>query len=282
LNESFIAYIDESGDEGFKFNADRTGSSEWFVLSAVVVRARNDVRVRDAIATVRTALGKPVNFGLHFRNLKHEQRIPYVEALARVPIRAITVMVHKPSLRDPETFRDYRLYHYCVRLLLERVSWLCRDEHRNGHGDGSAKIIFSNRSAMSYTDLRKYVARLISSGDPLELRIDGSVIEPEQIIARPHGQYAGLQAADAVASSFYFAVQTHRLGFTEPRYVNSFIPVIYRNNGRAMGHGIKLWSRETDHLLQTDRNLRWVTEFFEKKLQAPGSRIPPLYGAAVQ
>jgi hypothetical protein len=43
---SFVAYIDESGDEGFKF---AKGSSEWFVLSAAITRKRFDV------ATVKTS-----------------------------------------------------------------------------------------------------------------------------------------------------------------------------------------------------------------------------------
>ena len=39
---AFHAYIDESGDEGFVFR-DYPGraSSEWFVLSACIVRVRN-------------------------------------------------------------------------------------------------------------------------------------------------------------------------------------------------------------------------------------------------
>jgi hypothetical protein len=36
---SFVAYIDESGDEGFNFaEFPEIKSSEWFVLSAVVIR----------------------------------------------------------------------------------------------------------------------------------------------------------------------------------------------------------------------------------------------------
>jgi hypothetical protein len=41
----FRVYIDESGDEGFKFDQPGKGSSRWFVLSAVVTREEND---RDA------------------------------------------------------------------------------------------------------------------------------------------------------------------------------------------------------------------------------------------
>ena len=43
MSSSFVAYIDESGCEGFKFLADEQGSSRWFVLSALVLRKENDL-----------------------------------------------------------------------------------------------------------------------------------------------------------------------------------------------------------------------------------------------
>jgi hypothetical protein len=48
----FVAYIDESGDEGFVFHDDRPedGSSKWFVISAVVTPADRD---RDVISLGR-------------------------------------------------------------------------------------------------------------------------------------------------------------------------------------------------------------------------------------
>jgi hypothetical protein len=73
---------------------------------------------------------------------------------------------------------------------------------QKSHGVGSAKIVFSNRSAMSYENLREYVKKVLDTPDPLEVRIEPSVIKPEMIVARQHDQYDGLQAADAVASSF--------------------------------------------------------------------------------
>ena len=256
---SFNVYIDESGDEGFQFDTGNGGSAHWFILSAIVVRAQNDAKLMQMVADVRKLLGKKVNFPLHFRNLRHEQRIPYVQALSQLQIRTVTVLIHKPSLKEPETFRNHRLYHYGVRLLLERVSWLCRDAHQKSQGDGSAKIIFSNRSAMSYADLRDYVTKLINTDNPLEVRIESSAIKPDQIGARPHHQLAGLQAADAVASSFYCAAQTHRLGFTEPRYVEHLLPTIYQHQHIALGYGVKLWPKETEGLIGTTQSLKWVT-----------------------
>jgi hypothetical protein len=71
MAESFIVYIDESGDEGFKFVPGGGGSSDWFVLSAVVIRSHNDHMIRESLAGVRRQLKRRDKFPLHFRNLRH-------------------------------------------------------------------------------------------------------------------------------------------------------------------------------------------------------------------
>ena len=45
MTASFAAYVDESGDEGFKFLPNEQGSSRWFVLSVMVLRSGNDLQV---------------------------------------------------------------------------------------------------------------------------------------------------------------------------------------------------------------------------------------------
>lgn len=42
MKSSFIAYVDESGDQGFVFHSDGGGSSRWFILSAAVIRQTKD------------------------------------------------------------------------------------------------------------------------------------------------------------------------------------------------------------------------------------------------
>ena len=56
MSTSFIAYIDESGDEGFVFNADGSGSSRWFVLSAAVIRRANDLQLVSCLKATRSLL----------------------------------------------------------------------------------------------------------------------------------------------------------------------------------------------------------------------------------
>jgi len=134
---SFKVYVDESGDEGFVFHADGSGSRRWLVLSAVVVRTKNDLKLVETLKSVRQLLGKQPKQQLHFADLKHEQRVPYVKQIANTPVRTVSVLIHKPSISDPEKFQSekFLLYRYATRYLLERVSWFCRDQRIDGEGD---------------------------------------------------------------------------------------------------------------------------------------------------
>jgi hypothetical protein len=242
---SFRAYIDESGDEGFQFRADGSGSSRWFVISALVTRLKNDHHVVDCLKETRKLLKKPPKHPLHFVDLKHEQRVPYARRVGELPARTVSVMIYKPSIQEPEKFQNekYLLYRYATRLLLERVSWLCRDHRAGGEGDGTCDIIFSNRSNMSYEEIQNYLKHLIerSGSLPQEVQIDASVIQPTQIKAVEHSKLAGLQAADAVASSMHFAVKRNRYGESEPVYSRLLTKTFYRHKNTLQGYGIKLW-----------------------------------------
>lgn len=264
-SESFVAYIDESGDEGFVFPESAKGSSHWFVISAVVTRKHHDLETVKLVDKVRALLGRRPREPLHFSRMKHEQRLPYLQYIARARLKAVTVLVHKPSLREKESFREKnRLYFYATRFLLERVSWLCRDHVDESYpGDGSALVIFSNRSATSYSQLNDYVQRLKANPMGLDIEIDWRVIRPEQIESMTHGQCMGLQIADAVASAFFVGVEQNTFGFTEPRYGQMLKPIMYERLGRHMGYGLKLWPRETDGMVREREHLRWVAATYE-------------------
>jgi hypothetical protein len=248
MKSSFIAYVDESGDEGFVFHPDGSGSSRWFVLSAAVIRQTNDLQMVSCLNEVRQVLQKPPKTPLHFVDLKHEQRVPYVRRVGTLPMRTVSVLVHKPHINEPEKFQNtkYLLYRYATRLLMERISWLCRDQRQEGQGDGTAEIIFSNRSNMSYEEIRDYLRRLIkqSEADPQKIQIDPTVIDPNRIRAVEHSKLAGLQVADAVASGFHFALKVNRYGETETGYLPHLKNSIYRHKGIAMGYGMKLWPED--------------------------------------
>ncbi len=239
-----MAYIDESGDEGFTFRVDGSGSSRWLVLSALVMRKENDIAVVRVAEEARSILRKPSKHPLHFRDLKHEQRVALSRLIGQMPSRTVTVLIHKPSIPDPEIFQReaYSLYRYASRLLLERVSWLCRDHRRKDVGDGQVELIYSNRSAMSYEVLRSYLEQLRSDTERKDIRIEWDVINPAAVRAVNHDQLAGLQLADAVATSAYYAVASNVYGDTEDRYLRLLAPTIYRQGKNNInGYGLKFW-----------------------------------------
>jgi hypothetical protein len=260
---SFVAYIDESGDEGFKFLRDGSGSSRWFVMAAALTRKVVDVQTVKLVDGVRQALRYDARRVLHFSKMKHEHRIPYIDAVARARLRIVVVAIHKPSLQEPETFqRNGLLYRFAARLLLERLSWCCRDHRIDGEGDGSAEVVFSNRSGTSYKDMRDYFALLEKQSDVGEVRIDWSVVRPERVSAVNHDASMGLQIADAVASAFFLGVQLNHLGYCEPRYATILKPVVYGFKGRKMGNGLKLWPGELAELAAACPEVRWIADTY--------------------
>ncbi len=245
MASEFVVYVDESGDEGFKFLDSEAGSSRWFVLSAVVVRRKNDLSLVKLLKDARQKLGKQEKKALHFRTLKHEMRIPYVELIASAPIKIVNILVHKPSIKNPENFQQeaHKLYRYLTRLLLERVSWLCRDHATNN--DGTAEIIFSNRSAMSYDDLKNYIDILFkTSANGGDIHIVWSVISKDRVKAINHDQLAGLQVVDAIASSVFFAVNKTQYGYIEERYLKIINKLLYRYKNDVNGYGLKIWCND--------------------------------------
>ena len=260
MSSSFTAYIDESGDEGFVFLPGEKGSSRWLVLSAVVFRKTKDREAVRVMREVRTLLGKDPKKALHFRDMKHEHRVPYVRALATAPIRTVSVLIHKPSIIEPEKFQSeaFRLYRYATRLLVERVSWLCRDTRKDNEGDGSCE----HRSAMSYEDLRNYLLHL-KDKPGTDARIDWNAIKPEQVRAVNHDQLAGLQMADAVASSLFFAVNLTQYSEVEDRYFRMLRPTIYRHaKSGELGYGLKFWPGSLEALAE---NMTHLASFLPPK-----------------
>lgn len=268
MSATFVVYIDESGDEGFSFGK---GSSDWFVLSAAITRKATDLETVKLVDRVRTFLKKPEKKPLHFRDLKHEQRLPFVAEIAKADLRTVSILTYKPLLKEPEKFQErYRLYYYAARFLFERVSWYCRD-HRTPHdaGDGSMEIVFSNRSGMSYAEMRAYLNYLKDRTGPLDVRIHWPTLNPDQITAYTSGKRMGLQIADAVASGLFYAVQSSQYGFLEDRYAKLLKPVVYNRHGVFQGYGLKFWPKEVDEFLSKDSRMHWITEFAGSGAQDP-------------
>lgn len=269
MPHSFVVYIDESGDEGFQFEDFPKGSSRWFVLSALIVPLAQDRLIRQMAAEIRASLGFPERHVLHFSHLDHERRVCAVHRVSTAPITTASVLVQKEKIRNPETFRAqaFRLYFYTTRLLLERVSWFCRDYAASHQLEtAEAQIIFEHRRRLSYEDLKSYLLLLRTQATEDEwlrvllhdVRIHWPSINPVNIQSAQKQQYAGLQLADLVASGTRWALDK-RYGNTEHRFAKTLKPVVYAYRGRHQSYGLKFFP---EGLSITDPTGHWVRKHF--------------------
>lgn len=102
---------------------------------------------------------------------------------------------------------------------------------------------------MSYEELKDYLNRLDQlSNNSNDVNIDWNAIKNDRVRAVNHEQMAGLQIADAVATSVFYAVNKSLYGHTEERYLEKIKNTLYRNKGRVEGYGLKIWCEEDSEI----------------------------------
>lgn len=250
IYQRFVAYIDEAGDEGFNIvPPPGRKSSEWFVLSAIVCRA---ILVR----TIEAQIARHPK--MHFRKGEHHECIAWSEMVARMPITAISIISHKPSVPNQTALRDqsHYLFNYCTKLLVERISWVSRDKG----AAGPTQIILSDRGQLRLQTIRDYMDRLKRSG---RSSIDWSYVRSDLIDRGSPAKYPALRVADVVASGCARAIEYSPSQNTEHRFVKIMRPRFYRSRGRAISYGIKFFPDqvEIDEGTPSAARLYWLHHF---------------------
>jgi hypothetical protein len=218
---SYVAYIDESGDDGVGTvrPVDPNGATEWFTLSAVVVRAEAQseaVWVRGILRDIELDR----RHELHFQPLDDWRKAIVCNRIAGLPLRCFVAMSHKVNMRGHQNPQAAKVsagktwfYWWMTWLLLERATDYC--ERRSLRDYGSPRLVrleFSRRGGLRYPHFQSYLywLRMQSRVGALFLKrgdLKWSVIDPiNEVAAYDHPERAGLQIADAVASAFYLAV----------------------------------------------------------------------------
>jgi hypothetical protein len=258
---SYIAYIDESGDDGLsKFRIPRAsgGASCWLVISALVLRYSRDLECVRWRNEIMDGIPQKKSRDLHFLKLNHNQKVFAANQVSNRFVRACSIIAEKTTIPTGIYNEKNQLYFYLCRYLLERVSWLCRDyRYRVREGDGRVKIVFSRRGGMSYPDFQAYLVRL--RNDP-EVRIHWQVIDINGVEAFDHSRRAGLQLADVIASSFAAGVEPNQYGNCEPRYAEALKPITYNRRNNYFSYGVKAFPK-FDALTLTEDQKRFVDLF---------------------
>lgn len=250
MAHTYVAYIDESGDDGlgkpFREIGNAGGPSKWLVISACLFRRTHTldaVRWRDEISA---KMPERQSRTLHFAKLNHGQKLAAVQTIADKPLRALSVVAAKEPIPPDIYTEKNQLYFYMTRYLVERLSWLCRDHRPQApEGDGRVAITFSRRGGMQYDEFRAYLERLKTdqSGD---VRIHWPVIDIDAVTAADHSKSASLQLADAIASSVAAGFEPDRYGNCEPRYAETLKPITYCRNKNYLSYGIKIVPRHDE------------------------------------
>jgi hypothetical protein len=147
MTHSYIAYVDESGDDGlpghFRQPGGPGGPSHWLVIGATVWRVSRDLDMVQCAKQIISRLPRPKqNKPLHFTDLDHAQRVMAVSELASQKLRVAGVFAYKPTIPEGVYVDKNQLYHYMCRYLIERISWLCRDLRPHvPEGDGRVKVV---------------------------------------------------------------------------------------------------------------------------------------------
>jgi len=234
---SYIVYIDESGDEGFK-----ESSSKYFCFGAIVIKKENDLILprlqKEILGKISQNKNSPLK-NIHFASLKHDQRKDICDSMIanKLPIRSFIVISDKHSI-SKELANDFnkeksKLFHYLARHLLERISWFVRDD-RGSDSKKVAEIIFSNRKQLKLEKIEEYLNRLKSDKS---CKIDWSAFG--DVGVRNHNQLAGLQFADVFATAYrHYAFEGLSLG-VDTGYAKSLKPFFYKRAKAIEGYGLK-------------------------------------------
>ncbi len=127
----YIAYIDESGDDGIKRvrPIDPGGASEWFVLSALVIEARHESQVPKWHSDILAISGQRRD--IHFNRMTEAHRLHACEYIAETEARIFAAVSWKPTMRGYRNQKAEKVggknvfYNFMARVLLEKVSNYC-------------------------------------------------------------------------------------------------------------------------------------------------------------
>lgn len=225
-----VLYVDEAGEEGFKET-----SSEWFILGGALHAnsgLRSCVKCYDTFKAARRNEG----WFFHFQKRSHDERVAFIHAIREAPYQGMAVMIHKPSINQPERFKQrYWLYFYALKFLLERATqWADTTAHETIH------LMLSSRRGLDKGKLKAYFDRIKSSPFVKRDEILWSVFQHDEIHIEPNRRFRGLQVADCIASAIFKAVEISEYGTLESRYVTDLLPIFARHPYRGF-QAVSCW-----------------------------------------
>lgn len=252
----YVAYIDESGDDGLKAVKPLTvpGSSEWLVLSAVVIRAENQSKVPEWANSILSRFRYRQTSQIHFTDLNDAKKAAACDAVSKLDIRCFVVASNKKNMQGYNNPFAGKIpssnWFYCwlTRVLLERVTGFVAEKAAlDPTKPKLLRIEYSARGGLRYSQMNAYYEwmRLKKHNPYLPWgKICWDVMHPHLMYVYPHYEREGLQLADIVASAFFKACDKHDTGACDPSFAKRLSPRMGRTpdrqDGQIAGYGLKL------------------------------------------
>lgn len=256
IQYEYVAYIDEAGDDGLRAVKPNSlpGSSEWLILSAVLIRSVNQSKTKDWIAEMRERLRSHQARTIHFAKLYPDKKLIACDILSRLDARYFVVASNKKNMegyRNPDAEKiPSQCWFYCwmTRVLLERVTRYVYQRSMSERGEPSRlRLEYSERGGLRYSQMSAYYEWLkMKRHNPFLPwgRIEWDVLHRDLFFVYPHWDREGLQLADIVASAFFKACDKHDTGECDPRFAKLLEPRMAREpdrrSGQISGFGVKL------------------------------------------
>lgn len=244
-------YIDEAGDPGAKDGLRHlTGRHEWFTLGAVVLRTSREAETVEWIKMLRETANARQAGALHYNQVHSGRREGLCRKFATFPLRGFVFASHKSNLREyynprlKQKIDGNRLYNWCFRILLERMTaWAEKWQDRELGYIEPLKIIIAERGH-NFDHFLAYIDKLRWQRENGQLYLKGPGLRSEHLdrsmwtIERMNAR-AGLQLADTVASAFYQGANSASPQFDQAPAI-ALQPIIVGRSSAA-NHGVTLW-----------------------------------------
>lgn len=255
----YVAYIDESGDQGLQKvkPLDPKGSSEWLIVSGVLIRKKYEDEATTWVNNIIPKLESPQLRGLHFRKLKPQWRQELVcREIAGLPLRLFVVCSNKKNMKgynNPFAAQvPSQCWFYCwlTRVLLERLTHFVDEDAKDRFGESRrVKLVYSRAGGLKYSQMAAYYEwmrdknrnnnQYLKMGDLRYATIHSHLLE-----VRDHESEPRLALADSLATAFHNACDKHDSGpcdLTCATLLSDRMARWPRNpNGQVAGYGVKL------------------------------------------
>lgn len=223
------AFIDESGQRGVTKK-----SSDHFVMSAVICRDVNLERIPDLLTEMRGNLRRQPGQRLHWSAFSDEQRAYAAEAVGETSYLKIASVVACKRLLTHSLPDHDAAYLYTFRFLLERLSWLAKQEKT------TLAYTLSHVRGFRLDRLRQYEAKLRDLEAQTEIKWDyldpsGGGLSSDRVVEE-------LQLADTAASATAAAFEPKPDGTNDQSYLRSLKPRLYRPRpwSKLTSYGLKM------------------------------------------